>query len=111
MKAFCDNAAVVFILNSRYCQDKTMMQMLRCLFFIEAFFDYKLSACHIAGQHNDLADDLSRDRQADFLKKKRDARPIPTNIPISFLQWLLHPTMEWTSPAWMKQFTTFVRKE
>ena len=55
----CDNSAVVAVLNSCYSQDKTLMQMLRCLFFIEAECQCTFMVKHISGQHNDLADDLS----------------------------------------------------
>lgn len=60
--------------------------------------------------HNGLADHLSRDQLQAFLSKKPDANKIPTIIPFSLLQWLLHPKMEWTSPAWMELFNTFVHK-
>ena len=109
--AFCDNMAVVSVLNSRSCQDKVMMQMLRGLFFIEASLQFKLSACHVAGIRNELADDLSRDRLSAFRARKQDALPDPTSIPISSLQWLLHPNLEWTSPSWMTLFSTSVQRE
>ena len=106
--ARCDNAAVVADLNSRSCKDPTLMQLLRSLFFIEAKGQFKLSAVHIPGTHNDLADDLSRDRVAVFRAKKPEADPHPTVIPISLLQWLLRRDLEWTSPVWMRLFSSFV---
>ena len=106
--ARCDNAAVVAVLNSRSCKDPTLMQLLRSLFFIEAKGQFKLSAIHIPGTHNDLADDLSRDRVAVFRAKKPEADPHPTVIPISLLQWLLRRDLEWTSPVWMRLFSSFV---
>ena len=109
--AYCDNMAVVAAVTSRYCQDATLMQMLWGLFFIEAHYQFKISATHIPGQHNELADDLSRNRLVDFLRKKTGALPTASNVPVSFLQWLLNPKLEWTSQAWMRQFATFVRKE
>ena len=65
--ALCDNSAVVAVLNSRYAQDRMLMQMLRCLFFIEAQCQCTIVASHIPGRHNDLADDLSRNRANIFL--------------------------------------------
>ena len=109
--ANCDNSAVVAVLNSRYCQDSPLMQMLRCLFFIEAKGQLSISAVHLPGVHNELADDLSRNRLAEFLTKKPLAESKSTSIPPSLLQWLLHPSMEWTSPVWMRQFSTFVHME
>ena len=108
--AYCDNSAVVAVVNRRYCHDKIMMQLLRCLFFVEAYLQFQISASHVAGLHNGLADDLSRNRLPSFLKKKPDANVVSSVLPISLLQWLLS-SQEWTSPTWMQQFTTFVLRE
>lgn len=104
----CDNAAVVAVINSRSCRDKVLMQMLRCLFFAEAHFQFKMMAIHLPGIHNELADDLSRNRLSQFLAKLPKANKTPTNIPSSLLQWLLHPKMDWTSPSWMELFSSSV---
>lgn len=109
--ALSDNSAVVATLNSRYARDKMLMQMLRSLFFLEAHFQCEITAKHIPGRHNDLADDLSRNHACNFLIKNPEACANPTDIPISLLQWILHPSCEWTSPTWMAKFTSFVRKE
>jgi len=109
--AHCDNTAVVSVLNSRYSQDKMLMQMLRGLFFIEAYFQFQLAAVHLPGIHNGLADNLSRNRLSSFLRKRggsTDSTPSP--IPVSLLQWLLNPKLEWTSPSWMEQFSSIVQK-
>ena len=108
--ARCDNEAVVAVINSRYATDRTLMQMLRCLFFIEAHFQFSLSASHLPGVHNDLADDLSRNNVPSFLRKMPKVSPTPTVIPNSLLQWLLHPNLDWTSPSWTTLFNTSVRR-
>lgn len=106
-----DNSAVVSTLNSRYAKDQVLMQMMRCLFFVEAYYGFDITASHIPGVRNDLADDLSRNRADLFLMKKTDACQIPTCIPVSLLQWVLRPGGEWISPSWMEEFSTFVRRE
>ena len=106
-----DNMATVSVINSRFSRDPHLMQLLRCLFFIEAHLQFKLEATHIPGADNDLADDLSRDNLAAFLHKLPSADPIPSPIPPSLLQWLLHPNLDWTSQTWMELFTSFVQKE
>ena len=53
--AYCDNTAVVAVLNRRYCQDRVMMQLLRCLFFVEAHFQFQITASPVPGLHSDLA--------------------------------------------------------
>lgn len=109
--ARCDNEAVVAVINKRYCQDKHLMQMLRCLFFIEARFQFKTIATHIPGEDNELADDLSRDRLPSFMAKKKDADPHTSFIPPPLLQLLIHQDMDWTSPNWTELFTSTVQKE
>ena len=88
----CDNTAVVSSINSRYCKDPLLMQLLRCLFFLEAQYQFKLKAEHITGVHNVLADNLSRDNLVSFRQLKSVANATPSDIPSSVLQWLLHPT-------------------
>ena len=105
----CDNSAVVSVLNSRTSKDKDMMQLLRCLFFVEAYFQFHLEARHIPGISNECADDLSRNRLAAFRTKLPQANHYPTPIPSSLLQWLLKPQADWSSPSWIQQFSTFVR--
>ena len=86
------------------------MQMLRCLFFLEAYCQFTLSAIHLPGVNNDLTDDLSRTRLLCFLQKIGVHQPTETMIPDSLLQWLLHPQMDWPSPAWMQLFSISVTK-
>ena len=50
-----------------------MMHMLRCLFFIEAHQQFHITACHIPGAENKLADDLSHNKLESFHKRFRDA--------------------------------------
>lgn len=38
MVSQCYNSAVVTVINSRYSREDSLMRMLRCLFFIEAYF-------------------------------------------------------------------------
>lgn len=108
--AHCDNVAVVAVINSRCCRDGRLMQLLRCLFFIEAHFQFRLTATHIPGVENDLADDLSRNNIVQFLEKSKLANPNPSTIPPSLLQWLLHPNMDWTCPSWTRLFSSSVHK-
>lgn len=105
--ARCDNTAVVAVINSRSSRDSYFMQMLRCLFFIEAYHQFKLSAVQYP---NVLADDLSRDKLAAFMVKANKCNSEPSPIPPSLLQWLLHPQMDWTSPNWMRLFSSFAQR-
>lgn len=106
--ARCDNGAVVAIINSRHSKDPLLMQLLRCLFFIEAYCNFSLTAVHIPGTHNTLADDLSRNRLHSYREKMGGRVSQPTIIPDFLMQWLLDPQADWTSPAWMGQFASIV---
>lgn len=106
----CDNQAVVAVLNSRYCREKDMMQLLRCLFFLETNFQFHLSAAYLSGVANDLAHDLSWDRLVAFLTKMPEAPRGLSYIPPSFLQRLLHLSFDWTSTAWAQEFSSFVAR-
>ena len=106
----CDNAAVVAIINSRRSRERDLMQLLRCLFFIEAYFQFQLSAVYLPGEQNVQADDLSRNRLSAFHEKVPEASSLPSPIPPTLLQWLLHPHLDWTSATWIQLFTSSVVK-
>jgi hypothetical protein len=56
----CDNQVVVACLRSRTSKDKGIMNLLRCLVFIEATHQCFLHPIYIDTKSNHLADDLSR---------------------------------------------------
>ena len=86
------------------------MHLLRCLFFMEAQLQFELIAMHIAGVHNSLADDLSRNRHSSFLSKALWATPHPSTVPVQLAALLLDLNQDWMSPSWTQQFSTIVRK-
>lgn len=59
-----------------------MMQLLQCLFFIEAYFQFHLSGAYLPGVANGLVDDLSWDRFTAFLAKITEAAQGPSCIPL-----------------------------
>lgn len=65
----CDNMAAVHAVLSRSCRDRSLMHLVRCLFFIEAHYQFELVASYLPGEANMLADDLSRNRSSAFLLK------------------------------------------
>ena len=105
----CDNEAVTIMLASRTSKHPGLMHLLRCLFFIEAQYGFRLSVSHIAGVANDLADDLSRNRLFSFLLKAPEAEQLPTPVPPAMLELLLDTGGTWTSPNWTRRFVSCVR--
>ena len=106
-----DKSAVVTIINSHYSREDNLIQLLCCLFFIEAHFQFQLRAIHLPAEQNGEADDLSRNRLSAFHKKVPGANSTPSPIPSSLLRWLLHPRLDWTSPTWTELFISSVLRE
>ena len=111
VQSLCDNKAVVTVINSRSSREPDLMQLLRCLFFLKAHFQFYLIARHLPGLANTLTDDLSRNHLPSFRTHHPNADPLPSPIPPSTMQWLLHPKLDWTSAAWIQLFTSSVKRE
>ena len=103
----CDNQPAVQAVCKRSCRDHDLMHLIRCLFFLEAWFGFEMIATHLPGRENMLADDLSRDRLSAFLSKAPSANPTPTPLPPELPELLLDHD-GWTSPSWTRLFYTTV---
>ena len=107
---FCDNQAAVFAWNARFCRDRSMMNLMRCLFFVEAWFEFETVAAHLPGRENSLADDLSRNRISAFLSKAQQPDRTPTALPLELPELLLN-AIGWTSRCWTEHFYAIVTGE
>ena len=76
-------------MKSRTSTNLHLMHLLRCLFFIEALYDFGCSCAHIPGKWNDLADDLSRNCAYTFLSKRPGATAHTSRVPPQLLDLLL----------------------
>lgn len=105
-----DNQAVVAVLASRSCRDMDLMHLLRCLFFFEAEFQFNLVAVHIPGRLNTLADNLSRNDAALFLRQvNQEVNHEPMAIPTPLLELLMVKCPDWTSNTWRQMFKSTLR--
>ena len=102
----CDNEAVVHIINTGTSKDPTVMCLMRCLYFITAKFDMTLSAVHLAGSANGLADALSRNQLKNFFANYPQASPRASHIPAPLLNLLIYSQPDWVSPSWSKMFSS-----
>ena len=102
-----DNTAVVVGVNSGASRDQEIMQLLRCLSFIIAKYNLVVSANHIKGIDNDLADALSRDKVHHFKSHYVQADPQPTESLINLLMQSKH---NWTSGAWTRTWAAIFDK-
>ena len=69
----CDNEAVVSVVNSGACRDKQIAHLMRCVFFIEAHFDFSLVAKHVPGVSNSEADAISQNNLRAFFASNPQA--------------------------------------
>ena len=106
--AHCDNAAVVQVINSGYARDPTIMQMLRCLFFIPAYFNFTLIAEHVPGVDNPIADALSRNQLDRFFTLVPQAPPLPIPISPTLIEHLVF-SPDWTDPGWISWFSSILK--
>lgn len=56
----CDNSNSVLAINSGRSRKLSMLLCLREIWFLSAFYNFEISAIHVPGRHNSLADHLSR---------------------------------------------------
>ena len=106
----CDNEAVVHIVNTGTSRDPVAMGLMRCLFFISAKYNLLLSATHIAGTANGLADALSRNNLPSFLSNYPQANPLGTAVPDSLVNLLVGSKPDWTSPSWSGMFSSIFNR-
>ena len=100
----CDNEAVVHSLVAGSCKERNMAHMLRCLFFIEAKFNFSIVASHVPGVLNVQADALSRNQPQIFFNSNPQAITTPSSVPKELITGLTKLDL-WTSPTWAKWFS------
>ena len=101
----CDNEAVVAVINKCTSKDAELMHLLHCLIFFEAKFSTRMIATHVAGVHNTLADDLSRDKLSSFLRAAENMSLTGQCFPPQpLLDMLMNHKPDWTSADWREMF-------
>ena len=80
---WCDNQAVVQCITSGTSHCPHLMHLLRNLMLLAASNNFLISAKHIPGVQNAIADSLSRFRMQDFRELAPSASDLPTPIPTS----------------------------
>ena len=110
IECYCDNMAVVAVINAGRAKDKTLMHLLRCMFFVAAHLDIQIHANHVPGVENVAADALSRNCMSTFLQEVPAADPQPTAIPQALVDMTVMEQPDWTSPRWAQLFSAFCRR-
>ena len=82
--SYCNNAAVVAILNKGDSKEPQVMHLMWCLAFLKVKFQFSLFASHISG-FNDLADALSRGNPTVFPHSLPTGSAQPNPLPPELL--------------------------
>ena len=101
----CDSEAVVYIINSGTSKDPTAMGLMRCLYFFAAKHNLFLSAAHLPGISNHLADALSRSLLPAFILNYPQASRHPSPVPAALVDLVVLSKPDWTSPNWNRMFS------
>ncbi len=100
VRVYCDNSAVVSIVNRGTTKNQEAMHLIRCLAFIRARFEFHIHALHIKGGENTLADALSRNNLKLFHSLYPQAYSSPATIPEALLDVLMLKKPNWNSRNW-----------
>ena len=104
----CDNMAVVSAINSGRARYPPLNRLLRCLFFFTAHFKVAISAQHIPGSANAIADAISRNKPIPF--HPQGLSPVPFPLPAELKGLLLNKRLIWSSPNWRRMFSDCLAK-
>ncbi len=99
-----DNAAVVACVQKRSAKSPPLVQLLRCISLYGAYYGFQISAEHVPGVVNVVADALSRDR-ADLVSPIISQIP-ETPIPPQVHHLLIVERPNWGSEAWTTLFAS-----
>ena len=104
----CDNSSVVDAIKKRSSKDPLVMHLLRCLWLFVAVYDIDLTAEHIAGITNQVADMLSRNQIEQFFSKHPQVSHLPTLLSPSLLHIVSPQQLDWTSPVFRQCFKDII---
>ena len=105
IQVLSDNTAAVAAVNNCTSTLPDSAHLLRCLAFLTAQHDCVLEARHIPGQHNVLADALSRNNAVLFRMLHPQAQLIPSPLPEQIIRLILTERPDWTSQRWTELWT------
>ena len=110
VECLCDNMSVVAVVNAGRTKDKTLMHLLRWMFFIAAIHNVRIQASHLPGASNVAADALSRNRVSQFVQVMPEAEKDPTAIPQPLINLTVREQPNWTSARWARLFSDCCRQ-
>ena len=100
MVAECDNMLVVTALRAGTCKERHTMHLLRCLAFLEAQGQFVLTAVHLRGVDNGVADALSRGKLSMAHSMMQAAEEEAMEVPGELLGVLARPGSSESERGW-----------
>ena len=91
VEILCDNTTVVSVIMSGTSKNEQLIHLLRELYLVSTRSNFKVTATHLPGRTNLLADALSRFQMNEFFKLAPHAKPSPQ--PVS-RELLARPTVQ-----------------
>lgn len=101
---YCDNTGAVAVANSGYSKAPRIMHLLRCLFFIRAYYQFSMHVVYIEGANNSWADAISRDNPSIIESQVFRSSYHRTPIPEELISLLVVEQPDWTSGRWIELF-------
>lgn len=92
---------MVVALTSYSTSDLALAQLLRCLFFIKALYDFERKVVHL---ENAAADALSHKSVIDFFALLPQATLDPSPISPDLIKLVTNTSLKWTSRASLQNF-------
>ena len=99
-----DDTAAVAVVQSRSAREPRLAQLLRCLFFYAAVYEFEYSAVHVPGRENEAADVISRNNVSTFSSLYPQVHC--SQVPLPVLNLLVHRQADWGSATWTALFQT-----
>ena len=96
--------------NKGSAKDSIVMQLLRSLWILIAYYNIELTCVHIMGAANTNADHLSQNNLLCFFSLNPQALLLPTTTLTPLLQIAAFNSPDWTSPNFRKPFKATVSK-
>lgn len=97
-----DNMAVVKVVQKLNADNPFLCHLLRCLYFISVYYNFRITAEHIPGAENLAADALSRGNLSSF--RSLFPQVLETEVSPELLDIILVQTPDWNCPRWMQRF-------
>ena len=76
----CDNLASVYAINKGSSRSPEFMRVLREIFWLSVIHEFRLTAVHVKGTHNIIADSISRLHLPNFQKIFRSLFPLTSSV-------------------------------